>query len=299
MNAACSAMRFMRRPSPKRSAFSIVPIADDIADRVPGEPGRPRAAWPPPARGRRRAVLRGRRTPSRAPPRPARGPAPARGVARPSTCSVRVSRVTTSSARSPRRPRSSTTEIREAATAQSLGTTPDRLRPVGRREHRLDRFGERRERVVGLVLLHHERAVGQRDEVHEVALQPGCGRGRDGVPAARAARRRGSRARRAARRPSPAARSRGRGRRRCRSRAERLPPPRAGGVTACAARRAPRATSACRPSRRRRCARRAGAARRAASRGSASPAARACRRAGRSTPSCRTTLRGRARSAPW
>ena len=58
MNAACSASRFMRRPSPKRRAFSNVPSADDIRHRVPASPT-PRApteASPGPPRGRRRAA---------------------------------------------------------------------------------------------------------------------------------------------------------------------------------------------------------------------------------------------------
>ena len=104
----------MRRPSPNRSAFSNVPRADDIGNRVPastGASGRLQAASPRPPRGRRRAARPGRRTPSPPAGRSARAPARARAWSRPSTVSVRPSRVTTSSAsiaaeaRQPRRPR--------------------------------------------------------------------------------------------------------------------------------------------------------------------------------------------------
>ena len=171
----------MRRPSPKRSAFSSCPIAG-IADRVP-------LVYRAVASTSQRSPssLRARTTYSAhcaSPIRSRAGARPRTGL--PSTSRVRPWRVTASSASSPVSPGYLGDLDPRRADGPGRRRPAHRLGTVGRREHRVDGVGERRDAVVRLVLLDQQRSVGERDEVHGVAREQRRFGGRDRVPAPRA-----------------------------------------------------------------------------------------------------------------
>ena len=289
---ACSARRFMRRPSPKRRAFSKDPKAG-IRNRVPARYERGRLDLPEVAVEPRRP---GRR--SRVPPalRPRSNAGAASNDGLPSTWSARPSRVTTSSSslarlaarledddrrgadrpgrrRPAARPRRGTVASSAARTASASGRTASSARPPS------------------------TSSVSSASATNSAVSpsSPGARAGDDGVPAPRP--RDAMDAGLAARLAVPAGRLRGEPGR------TRLVARRAACIATAEERHllvvvVGAAAAASSRSTSHRDAVRDAVARRSAVRGSASPAARASRRAGRSTPSCRARPRARAASDP-
>ena len=283
----------MRRPSPKRRAFSKLSRARAFGT---GYPRAQRAVAStsqrsPSSRWRGRRIRRLAASPRRS---------NAGAAARATACAVDVQRRVPGGsrrarARSPLSPATSATAIADAPTAHVVRSPAHGLGPIGRRRAPVERVGERRD---ARRPARPPRPAGCRRRAGRSAGVPasaGAVGGRDGVPAARpgdavdaglaarlavpAGRLGREAAAAAARRPSdsrPSSASR---------RVERLRRRRRPAARGVSVRRSPW------------CAR-GGAARRCAVRGSASPGARASRRAGRSTPSCRATPRARAASTP-
>ena len=172
--------------SPNRSAFSNVPRADDIGNRVPASTGASERLQ------RRRLdlpevpveplgpddVLRSSSRPTSSRPGACRTGCPV-DRQRPSLTGHDELGVIAAKAGS-RDDRDARGGNRPGVRAASHG-----LRPVGRGDAGLDRVGERRQRNIRLVLLHDERAVREREKVHDLPAQARRGSGSDRVPAAR------------------------------------------------------------------------------------------------------------------
>ena len=134
---------------------------------------RARARSPRPPRGRRRAAWPGRRTPvpPALPPRSNAGAASNDGravdVQRPA-----LPRHDELELACPRGLRASSDDDRRGADGPGRPVLPPRLGAERRVERRLDGVGERPDGLVGRSAVDEERAVGERDEVGRVSLEP-------------------------------------------------------------------------------------------------------------------------------